>query len=185
MSSPMALILVVRDDDHMPASIANCNDLLAIHRGQSHGHRREDRVLGVWLRENVDVGLPRMDCHDLAPLEDAPFRNGNSSHQTRNKVPTVRIRESISLSGVWTLCWIHGSPIHRVTNTLQGLCDLAENLIGPYSTTKRGFFPAFPAGASVHAIERVMLKSRSRYPDLIGTTWFRDDWSQGLIKGID
>lgn len=77
----MPMILVMHSVDELRSALADANEYLAIQRGtkrrqSGEGNQEEDRVLGVWLREDVDAGLPRMSCHDLVSWKAESIAGG-------------------------------------------------------------------------------------------------------------
>ncbi len=60
----MPMILVMHSVDELRSALADANEFLAVQRGtkrrqSGEGNQEEDRVLGVWLREDGDAGLLR------------------------------------------------------------------------------------------------------------------------------
>lgn len=100
----MPMLLVIRGVDDLRSAIADANEYLAIQQGRIGGNQEEDRVLGVWLREDVDVGLPRMSCHDLVSWKAESITGEKPRPTPGDEVLDLRIGESTSLSGVWALC---------------------------------------------------------------------------------
>lgn len=178
----MPMLLAIRSVDDLRSAIAAANGYLAIQRGQIGSNEEEGRVLGVWLRDDVDAGLPRMSCHDLVSWKAESVTGEKPRPTPVDTVSGFRIGESTSLSGIWALCWIYGTFVNGAADPLQRMRSVVDGLVSPYSTNDRGFFPVFPKGASPDSVKSAMRELREQYPNLIAKTWFIDDWNEGLIE---
>ena len=98
----------------------------------------------------------------------------------------VGIRESFSLSGLWTLCWIDGTLLRTANSATERRRTIFDSLVGAASASRsvgatESFFPVFVAVDAVESIKATMSELEDRYPQLIGETWFVDDRGRGIV----
>ena len=93
------------------------------------------------------------------------------------------IRESFSISGIWTLCWIDGTLFRRAQGSAERRDAVLRTLVGTAraSSETGAFFPVFGAGDPVERVEATMSELEDRYPNLIAATWFVDDRERGIV----
>jgi hypothetical protein len=93
----MALLLFVRSiDDVMPA-VEAASEFLA-YKQNLEGNRQSDDLLAIWIDDDLEAALPAWSVSRLGTSSERP-------------TPTpVSLRQSSSLSGIWTLCWIDIPP---------------------------------------------------------------------------
>ena len=90
----MAAILLVRRRADIPAALGAVNSLLRL-RQACRGWDREDEVHAILVRERLEAGLA---CTAAA----CGARPGGAGWG---------IRDSVSLSGIWSLCWLDGPQL--------------------------------------------------------------------------
>ena len=96
------------------------------------------------------------------------------------------IRESFSLSGLWTLCWIDGTLLRTAHSATERRRTILDSLVGAASASRslgatETFFPVFAAVDAVESIKATMSELEDRYPQMIGGTWFLDDREHGIV----
>ena len=96
------------------------------------------------------------------------------------------IRESFSLSGLWTLCWIDGTLLRTAHSATERRRTIFDSLLGTASASRSSsatetFFPVFAAADAVESIKATMSELEDRYPQMIGGTWFLDDRERGIV----
>ena len=182
----MSMLLLVRSADDVRSAVEAANEFLGYQRQRIAEAREADEILGIWLRRELDVDLPAwlwLDRDRGAGMSiDVP---GDASKISPGEVG-VGIRESFSLSGLWTLCWIDGtllSTAHSATERRRTILDsllAAASASRPSSATET-FFPVFAATDAVESIKATMSELEDRYPQMIGGTWFLDDRERGIV----
>ena len=76
----MSILLLIRCEDDMRPAIAASNEFLANLRKQFRDNQKENRIVGVWLRNNLDTGLPGLgrcdlECCRIGPVEGRSFES--------------------------------------------------------------------------------------------------------------
>ena len=90
----MAAILLVRRSADIPTAIQAVNHILHLRYSCIQRDPHED-VVAILVRAQLEAGLPFW-----------PTLAG-----TRPGSGELGIRESVSLCGVWSLCWLYGQPL--------------------------------------------------------------------------
>jgi hypothetical protein len=170
----MALLLFVRSTDDLLSAVEATSDFLAYQQRHLEGSRQSDDLLAIWIDADLDAALPAWSIPWL-----------HSSSEGPNLTP-FRVRESFSLSEIWTLCWVDISMSESRLGPDSQREALLEILLGVFSTLHLSngagpFFPVFGPGVPTERIETTMSDFKARYPGLIGATWFVHDRSQGKI----
>ena len=170
----MALLLFVRSvDDVMPA-VEAASEFLAYKQQHLEGSQQFDDLLAIWIDDDLDAALPAWSVSRLGASSERP-------------TPTpFSLRQSVSLSEIWTLCWIDISPSE---SDLGGksprealIGTLAKILSVRCSSTGPGLlFPVFGASDPTEGIETSIANLKARYPGIIGATWFVHDRNQGKV----
>jgi hypothetical protein len=170
----MALLLFVRSvDDVMPAVEAT-GEFLAYQQRQLEGSRQSDDLLAIWIDPDLDAALPAWSIPSLYSSSERPM-------------PTpFRLRYSVSLSDIWTLCWIDISPPESELGGKSPrevlIATLAKIVSDRYSSSGAGLlFPVFEASDPTEGIDITIANLKARYPGLIGTAWFVHDRNQGKL----
>lgn len=102
----MATLLFVRSIADIHSALIAVNDFLACRKSYDCPLPDEE-MLGVCIRTGLDTNLPGL-LH-----ANNSFRESTDSNQATHLIePEIGIRESISLSGLWSLCWLDG-PLFR------------------------------------------------------------------------
>lgn len=159
------MLLVVPDAADVPAATSAASQFLIFQRQRVQA-TREDEILGVWVTRDLDAGLPAWLSVDAA----------------------LGIRESLSLSGVWTLCWLDGPLWRRATTSADRRELLLRALAQAVSTPSNSpaecgpFFPVFRADAPPEHVSVALRQLRTRYPHLVGSGWFLDDAVRGIVR---
>ena len=167
----MALLLFVRAvDDVMPA-VEAAGEFLAHQQQQLEGSRQSDD-LAIWIDRELEAALPA----SIPSLH-------SSSERPRT---TLRLEYYVSLSDIWTLCWI---DLSTPTSELGGnsprealVGTLAKVFSERYSSIGAGLLlPVFGLSDLTEGIDASIADLKARYPGLIGTAWFIHDRNQGKI----
>lgn len=179
------MLLLVRNADDMDRAVKSTNAFSAYRRERS-GSEQVSQVLGVWLRRELDAGLPSFGCADLVPDGVGTVKAVKGSDPVSESNPTtsateLKIRESFSLSGVWTVCWVNGVLGHDAQSPAEQRRAIINAIVSPYSREDCRFFPVFQQGESMAHIQNAMRELREQHPKLIGATWFVDDSERGLV----
>ena len=170
----MALLLFVRSiDDVMPA-VEGASEFLAYRKRPLEGSRESDDPLGILIDPDLDAALPAWFIPSLHSPRESP-----------TPIP-FSLRYSVSLSDIWTLCWIDLFPseseLGRESRREALIATLAKMFSDRYSSIGVGLLiPVFGPGVAVEHIEATMADLKARYPSIIGTTWFVHDRNQGKV----
>ena len=154
----MSMLFLIRSADDVRSAAEAANEFLAYRRRHFPEPREVDEVLGIWVRGELD-----------ADLGEAP----------------VGIRESISLSGLWSLSWIDGAFLKDAKTARERRNRILDGLVKDSATQPRAFSPVFDATETSDGVEAMLQELRAKHPDLISTTWFIDEWEQGLMDPRD
>jgi len=151
-------LLLVRSTDDLASAIAGANELLRYRRRGASPTR--DELLGVWLRRELDADLP-------------VWRSLNPATAKLDRADrAVGVRESFSLSGIWSICWIDGELLsdcetakerrHRVVDTwvlVKAACvDSTRGNLGV-------FLPVFDGAQDSESIEEALTELRAQRLD--------------------
>ena len=171
----MVALLLIRSATDIPVAVAAVNEFLAYRRSRN-GSVRDDEILAVCLRGDLDAGLPI--CH---AAEEPPAASG--------AVPPgggLGIRESFSVSGIWSLCWVDGGLLHVDADARRDaiLRMLVESPSPPGPLLEPGVaFPVFGASEPVACVEAEVRTLKARYPRFMGASWYCDDEIHGIVTG--
>ena len=169
----MALLLFVRSiDDVMPA-VEAASEFLA-YKQNLEGNRQSDDLLAIWIDDDLEAALPAWSVSRLGTSSERPTTT------------PISLRQSFSLSGIWTLCWIDISPSeseHGEKSPREALIGtLAKILSAHCSSTGTGpLFPVFGVSDPIESIETSIANLKARYPSIIGAKWFIHDRNQGKV----
>lgn len=173
---PAAALLFVRSECDLPLALEQVNGLLAIRRGPTC-HRRDDEVLAVCFRPELDSQLPSQ------PATGDSFSRGAEANGRWDAL--LRVQESLSLAGVWALSWLSGPALHPAGNSSERrealLRDLARGASERHSAGT--FCPVFSQDQSAETIAAEMSRLKERHPRLIGRMVFRHDPELGVYCG--
>jgi len=138
------------------------------------GSRQSDDLLAIWIDHDLEAALPAWSVSRLGTSSERP-------------TPTpFSLRQSFSLSGIWTPCWIDISPSKSELGGKSPrealIGTLAKILSARCSSTGPGLlFPVFGASDPTEGIETSIANLKARYPSIIGATWFVHDRNQGKV----
>jgi len=162
-------LLVVRRADDLASAIAGINQFMGYRRRGASDNR--DEVLGLWLRRELGADLP------MWPLDPAT--------STLDRADGLGVRESFSLSGIWSMCWIDGTLMSACQSTKERRCrvvDMLSRVTSGRSTTGNlgVFLPVVDGAQDTESIEETLAELRARFTGLIGDAWLVDDPKAGL-----
>lgn len=180
------MVLLVRSVDDVDAAVSAVNDYLNhLREGLSPASRHDSTLLGIWVRGDLEEGLPEWLHYESATPAAA---QGKTSRPTMVEA-MVGVRRSVSLSGLWTLCWIDG-PLLRATDTTdQARRHVLDAFVA--ATSEPGgarsgdiFYASFAASRPSAFMAADVADLRARHPRLVAERWFVvDDDDQG-IQGL-
>src|SRR5687767_1045173 len=93
----MALLLFVRHMDDVMPSVEAASEFLAYQQQQLESSRQSDDLLAIWIDRDLEAALPARSVPSLYSSIERPMT-------------TFRLKYSVSVSDIWTLCWIDLSP---------------------------------------------------------------------------
>jgi len=139
----MSMILLIRNADDMRRAIADTKRFSDYWQERFGSDQKENRILGVWLRCELDAGLPRFSCGDPESGEGHRVEDADRSLESNpaTSTPSLRVGQSFSLSGIWTLCRVDGFLPGDAQGSVERRLAIVHTLVSPYSQDKRGFPP--------------------------------------------
>jgi hypothetical protein len=169
----MALLLFVRAMDDVTPAVEAASEFLAHQQQQLGGSRQSGDLLAIWIDRDLEAALPARSIPSLHSSSERP-------------TTTFRLDYSVSLSDIWTLCWI---DLYPPESELGGnsprealIGTLAKVFSERYSSTGAGLLlPVFGVSDSTEGIHASIADLKARYPGLIGTASFIHDRHQGKI----
>jgi hypothetical protein len=180
------MLLLVRSADDVRSAVEAANEFLVYQRKRVAEPRAAAEVLAIWLRRELDADLPAWLWlgRELGAgvSVDVP---GDASKISPGEAG-VGVRESFSLSGLWTLCRIDGTLLGTAHTATERRRTILDSLLGTTSASQSSsatetFFPVFAAADAVESIKVTMRELQDRYPQIIGGTWFVDDRERGIV----
>ena len=182
----MSMLLLIRSADDVRSAIEAASEFLVYRRQRFAEPPEADDVLGIWLRRELDADLPAWIWFDrelgAGVSIDVP---GDTSKVSLGEAG-VGIRESFSLSGLWTLGWIDGTRLSTAHSATERRRTILDSLLSTASASRsssamKTFFPVFAAADAVESIKTTMSELEACYPQRIGRTWFVDDRVRGIV----
>lgn len=175
----MSMLLLIRSADGIRSAVEAASELLLYRRRAFAEPREADEVLGIWLRPQLDADLPTW------------FRDGGELGAgarigvQRPTEATVGVRESFSLSGLWSLCWIDGTVLREAKSANERRNRIVGALVSAAERQPGAFLPVFHETESTQTIGAMLQDLRVRHPDLIPENWFLDHRERGLVAWGD
>jgi len=168
-------LLLVRSTDDLAVAIAGANEF-SRHRRRC-GSPSRDEILGVWLRPELDADLPVWPSlwPSLHPATSSPD----------GAKPALGVCESLSLSGIWSLCWLDGALLSACQNAKERRFRVVDCLVraasGDSSSSNLGvFLSVFDDAEDSESIAETLQELRARFEALISVNWFVDELATGL-----
>lgn len=156
----MQLFAIVRDSTVLEPASSMFGMLVSSHLRQWAG----SHLLGVWVEAGLAEQLPA-----ILPVPGLP------AHE-------VTIRESASLSGIWTLCWCEPT-LTELEGRVTRAALMQALLAAPRSTGRKpgSFAPVFPANVTANDVRREMeLLHRSGSGHIVPPL-YQDRFTAGLF----
>ncbi|MCK6498262.1 MAG: hypothetical protein L6Q38_02145 [Nitrospira sp.] len=186
----MSVLLLIRNADVLDCAVEAATAFLIHQRSRVAERHPADEVLGIWLRSELDGGLPTWPRFDLELRLGVAAESvaGETASGPDPNETAVGIRESFSLSGVWTLCWIDGIPLRQARTPVLRRRTILEVFLtkvadSEFSCEPRSFLPVFQATEKNNSVQATLRDLRNLYPRLIGDIWFVDDREHGIRRG--
>ncbi|KKB07138.1 hypothetical protein VE25_19060 [Devosia geojensis] len=136
---------------HRPADLARaCEDIsafLAFHHRKRAASRAEP-LIGIWLDPGMAAEMVA-ELNEKAPKTAAGFG---------------KVRESVSLGGVWTLCWLDSERVVRLP-LLETL--LEQSIADAENAARRRFIPVFLDDLPVSEVQSEMHELRRHRPSCV------------------
>jgi hypothetical protein len=179
----MVLLVFVRSMVDLPSAMNSLDAFLHFRRSRN-GRARDEEISGVWVSPDLGRGFPGRNLGDEDGREDSMVARPSNAGAEAG----LRMRESCELSGVWACGWLDGplisdasSPAERRDAVVRVLTDTRPLLGGPRA---RGvFLPIFGPDAPFASLDAEVAILRARYPQAIGSAWFRRDRTRGFVAG--
>ena len=152
----MSLLLLVRSADDMRSAAKAASELVAYLRQRFAGDREIANVVGIWLKRDLDAELPAWPWADDRQL-GAGLIVGPPDKRSASKIAMgeagLGIRESFSISGIWTLCWIDGTLFRSAQGSAERRNAVLRTLVDTAraSSQNGAFFPVFGARKALPA----------------------------------
>ncbi|GAA4708181.1 MarR family protein [Promicromonospora umidemergens] len=180
------MVLLVRSVDDLDAAVPAVNDYLNhLREGLSPASRHDSTLLGIWVRGDLEEGLPEWLHYESA----TPAAAQDETSQAAVAEAMVGVRRSVSLSGLWTLCWIDG-PLLRATDTTdQARRHVLDTFVAATSEPRGSrlggiFYASFAASRPSKFMAAEVADLRARHPRLVADRWFVVDDDQGIQRLI-
>lgn len=181
------MILLIRNADDVGAAIEDANRFLVCQR-QIAELREGGGVLGIWVRGELDEGLPAWCLFD-DPLQEGARSNSpteESDHRPGPREADLGVRWSCTLSGLWSLCWLDGTLLRDTMSATEHRRRILDALRSPafasrFSRRPGKFFPVLGATEAGDSFDATVRQLQSDYPQLIDGTWFVDDPERGIV----
>ncbi len=182
----MSMLLLVRSADDVRPAVEAANEFLVYQRQRVAEPRETDEILGIWLRRELDGDLPAWLWLDREVGAGVSVHVPRDASKISPGEAGVGIRESFSLSGLWTLCWFDGTRVRSAHSAAERRRTILDSLFGTPSASQSSsatetFFPVFAAADAVESIKATIREIHDRYPQIIGGTWFVDDREHGIV----
>lgn len=147
----MAILLFVRNWADVRFATEQVDEFFAFRRSRD-GEGGGGKILAVWVRSQLEADLASVNS-------EAPEGGG------------LWIRESISLAGIWTLCWLDGPLLVRAQSFRDKRDRILEVLVNASSDLGPPglFFPVFDRDESPESVAAEVLSLKARYPGVIGS----------------
>ena len=175
----MTTLIFVRSIDDIHSALMAVNEFLACRRSYDCLQQQEE-MIGLCIRTSLELGLPGLFWFD------GVLAKSSVSGQVPHLVEAgIGIRESISLSGIWSHCWLDGPLLRNACSAseqreliLRVLVN-TRSLLG-LSQEPEVFFPVFNKNEPAYEVAAEMRSLQTRYHGLIGLNWLRHDRAWGL-----
>lgn len=176
-------ILLARDEEVVSSALALLDELLAHRRRTAGPHEAREEVLAVWLRRDLEAGLPVWD-----PLRLDDRAAGGSGSAAVPPAPAATrqaacIRTSISLSGLWSFCRIEGGVLEGLASRRRRRRRILEALArdaAPACFERDLFCPVLGADEAPEELPAILGELRAAYPGRVADAGFREDPEHGL-----
>jgi len=170
----MALLLFVRSVNDVMSAVEAASKFLAYQQRHLEESPEPDDLLAIWIDPDLDAALPAWSIPSLHSSSERPIPT------------TFRLRYSVSLSEIWTLCWIDISlPEGQLREQSQRemlIGMLAKFFSDRYSSTGAGLlFPVFGVNDPTESMKICHANLKAQYSSTIGETWFVHDRNQGQV----
>lgn len=178
----MSTILLIRSVDDLLDAVEKVNEFL-VHRRQYVTETHEaDEILGIWLRRELDADLPAWLMLEPA-IESGESREGRVGRPLGEA--SLGIRESVSISQLWTLCQIDGTLLSRADSAAERRRTILDYFVRASSASQSSgdkaiFFAVFAVTDADLSIRSTVRELQNSYPKIVGRTWFIDDPEFGL-----
>lgn len=185
----MNIILLIRNADAVLSAITGANRFLHCRRQRMADPHEGGEVLGIWLKSNLDEGLPPVHFGDdpFQPDIWSDSRRGWTDCAPNPAEAPVGLEWSFTHAGLWSLCWMDGLHLRGTLGSEERRRKILDALLSPgfapRSSRKASlFFPVFGASEAIGSIEATMRNLQDDYPRLISGTWFFDDLERGIVS---
>mgnify|MGYP001445939229 CR=1 FL=1 len=183
----MAGILVVSSAEELPAALASANEYLRFLRKRFREPDKHAPLLGVWVGGRVDQYWSALvSCDVGVPCSQQHARGSSQCPGAGDH--SWRLRESVSVSGSWTLYWldyvVRSDQVPAVAGCRDPLRAIAEALSCCAVSPIRGaFFPVFGTSSCAESRLDLLRQLQEDFPGLVDGRWFLDSKTEGLTPG--
>lgn len=160
----MSMLMLVRSLEDLACSCIELNDFFSFRR-KYYPETVLETLLGIWIDPRTAAEPPGALLHNQAAYRP------------------VRIRETVGLQAIWTLCWLE-TPAGEDRGEVSRR-DLLGALIESASLWQDGmpsgrFIPVFPSEAPSSEAQIEMRSLLARYSQHLMSPWFQDS-ATGLL----
>lgn len=174
----MTALLLIPSVDHAETAVEQASEYWVHQRRYRGDPARNDALLGIWVRRELDADLPALCPGDHCGTDTVEGSSGGDP----SMVP-VGIRTSSAVSGLWSMCWLDGPALRDAHDPHQRRRRILDLLVQPAAagcSTPGEFFPVFARSDSRESIDAHLTELGSRYPDLVASQWYVDDPERGI-----
>jgi len=188
IKAPASMLLLIRCPEEVWSAVHAVSEFLLRRRRLFAESEVCDELLGICARRELETDLPGWASFDAYPEPRFGVNAFQGSVSEVLEESIFGIRESLSLSGLWTLCWIDGKPLREAYEAkarrrmiLDLVCGVGR--LPMHSCESEVFFPVFAAGETLDAVHDALHEIRRHHPGILGGVWFIDNRAKGIVPG--
>ncbi|GAB3767835.1 hypothetical protein [Microlunatus parietis] len=182
----MSMLLLVRSLDDVRSAVKDVGGYLVHHRRQFGDPPQPSPLVGLWIRPELDAGLPALLPCSPSGSDSGRSADGASAQTPADEAP-VGIRMSFSLAGIWTLCWMDGPLLREAQDAHEYRHRILDGFVAgvvPETAPAGAFVPVFDPADASGVVEARLSALRARHPRLVAEHWYVDDRDHGIAGPI-
>ena len=161
----MSVFALVHNSTGWVRAAGELSDFLSFRKRPSHVLMSEP-LLGLWIEPSM---MEKISC--ALTMSEIMFVG-----------QPVRIRETVSLSGLWVLCWIEAmDETGKADLCRHDLLGALIELTGRERVAAEQFIPVFPSDAVLSEVQTEMRDLDCRYPNYSSSPVYQDHVTGRLL----